>query len=150
VTKTALYLIISKNQIFIWKFISFLHLCLWQKKEEYTSLMLGVWKCYFQHPHIHMTKYLIVRCLRVRIVSQTLIDWDLCIQFEVLFFFHLRHASLNMWVVFGHGIFYSHLWYSRLRGKRFTVCTEIAIILWTVRFTIRGGRLRYKRYDAHF
>jgi hypothetical protein len=32
-----------------------------------------------------------------------------------------------------------------LRGKRFTVCTEIAII-----FTIRGGRLRYKRYDAHF
>ena len=32
-----------------------------------------------------------------------------------------------------------------LRGKRFTVCTEIVII-----FTIRGGRLRYKRYDAHF
>ena len=32
-----------------------------------------------------------------------------------------------------------------LRGKRFTVCTEIAII-----FTIRGGHLRYKRYDAHF
>ena len=32
-----------------------------------------------------------------------------------------------------------------LRGKRFTVCTKIAII-----FTIRGGRLRYKRYDAHF
>jgi hypothetical protein len=26
------------------------------------------------------------------------------------------------------------------------VCTEIA----TVRFTIRGGRLRYKRYDAYF
>ena len=37
-----------------------------------------------------------------------------------------------------------------LRGKRFTVCTEITIILGTVRFTIRGGRLRYKRYDAHF
>ena len=37
-----------------------------------------------------------------------------------------------------------------LRGKRFTVCTEIAIILETVRFTIRGGHLRYKRYDAHF
>ena len=37
-----------------------------------------------------------------------------------------------------------------LRGKRFTVCTEIMIILGTVRFTIRGGRLRYKRYDAHF
>jgi hypothetical protein len=34
-----------------------------------------------------------------------------------------------------------------LRGKRFTVCTEIAIILGTVRFTIRGGRLRY---NAHF
>ena len=30
-----------------------------------------------------------------------------------------------------------------LRGKRFTVCTEIAIILGTVRFTIRGGHLRY-------
>ena len=28
-----------------------------------------------------------------------------------------------------------------LRGKRFTVCTKIAIILGTVRFTIRGGRL---------
>ena len=26
-----------------------------------------------------------------------------------------------------------------LRGKRFTVCTEIAIILGTVRFTIRGA-----------
>jgi hypothetical protein len=37
-----------------------------------------------------------------------------------------------------------------VRGKRFTVCTEIAIILGRVRFTIRGGRLRYKRYDAHF
>jgi hypothetical protein len=37
-----------------------------------------------------------------------------------------------------------------IRGKRFTVCTEITIILGTVRFTIRGGRLRYKRYDAHF
>jgi hypothetical protein len=37
-----------------------------------------------------------------------------------------------------------------VRGKRFTVCTEIEIILGTVRFTIRGGRLRYKRYDAHF
>jgi hypothetical protein len=37
-----------------------------------------------------------------------------------------------------------------LREKRFTVCTEITIILGTVRFTIRGGRLRYKRYDAHF
>jgi hypothetical protein len=37
-----------------------------------------------------------------------------------------------------------------IRGKRFTVCTEIVIILGTVRFTIRGGRLRYKRYDAHF
>ena len=37
-----------------------------------------------------------------------------------------------------------------LRGKRFTVCTEIAIILVTVRFTICGDRLRYKRYDAHF
>ena len=37
-----------------------------------------------------------------------------------------------------------------VRGKQFTVCTEITIILGTVRFTIRGGRLRYKRYDAHF
>ena len=37
-----------------------------------------------------------------------------------------------------------------LRGKQFTVCTEIAIILGTVRFTIRGGRLQYKQYDAHF
>ena len=37
-----------------------------------------------------------------------------------------------------------------LRGKRFTVCTEIVIILGTVRFTMHGGRLRYKRYDAHF
>ena len=34
-----------------------------------------------------------------------------------------------------------------VRGKRFTVCTEITIIVQTVRFTIRGGR---KRYDAHF
>ena len=40
--------------------------------------------------------------------------------------------------------------YLPLRGKRFTVCNEITIILGTVRFTIRGGRLRYKRYDAHF
>jgi hypothetical protein len=39
---------------------------------------------------------------------------------------------------------------SDVRGKRFTVCTEIANILGTVRFTIRGGSLRYKRYDAHF
>jgi hypothetical protein len=38
----------------------------------------------------------------------------------------------------------------RLRGKRFTLCTEIAIILRTVWFTIRGDRLRYKRYNAHF
>jgi hypothetical protein len=38
----------------------------------------------------------------------------------------------------------------KLRGKRFTVFTEIVIILGTVRFTIRGGRLRYKRYDPHF
>ena len=30
------------------------------------------------------------------------------------------------------------------------LCTEITIILGTVRFMIRGGRLRYKRYDAHF
>ena len=37
-----------------------------------------------------------------------------------------------------------------LKGKRSTVCTEIAILLGTVRFTIRGGRLRCKRYDAHF
>jgi hypothetical protein len=36
------------------------------------------------------------------------------------------------------------------KRKRFTVCTEITIILGTVQFTIRGGRLRYKRYDAHF
>jgi hypothetical protein len=28
------------------------------------------------------------------------------------------------------------------------VCTEIAIILGMVQFTIRGGLLRYKRYDA--
>jgi hypothetical protein len=40
--------------------------------------------------------------------------------------------------------------YFLIRGKRFTVCTEIVIILGMVRFTIRGGRLRYKRYDAHF
>ena len=40
---------------------------------------------------------------------------------------------------------------SGLRGKRFTVCTEITIILGRVRrFTIRGGLLRYKRYDANF
>ena len=32
----------------------------------------------------------------------------------------------------------------KVRGKRFTVCLE------TVRFKIRGGRLLYKRYDAHF
>ena len=37
-----------------------------------------------------------------------------------------------------------------VRGKRFTVCTKIAIILGTVRFTIRGGRLRYNRYNAKF
>jgi hypothetical protein len=37
-----------------------------------------------------------------------------------------------------------------LRGKRFTAYTEITIILGTVRFTIRGGHLQYKRYDAHF
>jgi hypothetical protein len=37
-----------------------------------------------------------------------------------------------------------------VKGKRFTVCTEITIILGTVRVTIRGGRLRYKRYDATF
>ena len=37
-----------------------------------------------------------------------------------------------------------------IRGKRFTICTEITIILGTVRFMIRGGSLRYKRYDAHF
>jgi hypothetical protein len=37
-----------------------------------------------------------------------------------------------------------------VRGQRFTVFTEISIILGTVRFTIRGGHLRYKRYDAHF
>ena len=36
-----------------------------------------------------------------------------------------------------------------VRGKRFTVCTEIVINLGTIWFTIRGGRLRYKRYDAH-
>jgi hypothetical protein len=38
--------------------------------------------------------------------------------------------------------------YIVLRGKRFTI-PEITIILGLVRFTIRGGRLRYKRYDAH-
>ena len=46
--------------------------------------------------------------------------------------------------------FVSNLRQVGVRGKRFTVCTEIAIILGTARFTIRGGRLRYKRYDAHF
>jgi hypothetical protein len=35
-------------------------------------------------------------------------------------------------------------------SNRFIVCTEIMIILGMVQFTIRGGRLRYKRYDAHF
>ena len=35
----------------------------------------------------------------------------------------------------------------QLRGKRFTVCTEITIILGAVRFTIRGGHLWY---NAHF
>jgi hypothetical protein len=35
----------------------------------------------------------------------------------------------------------------KLRGKRFTVCTKIVIILGTVRFMICGGRLRY---EAHF
>ena len=45
-------------------------------------------------------------------------------------------------------IVYRYLWSSlQVRGKRFTVCTEIMIILGTVRFMIRGGRLRY---DAHF
>ena len=38
----------------------------------------------------------------------------------------------------------------KVRGKRFTVCTEIAIILEMIWFTISGGCLRYKRYDAHF
>ena len=47
-------------------------------------------------------------------------------------------------------LFESYFPYLKVRGKRFTVCTEIALILGTVRFTIRGGRLRYKRYDAHF
>jgi hypothetical protein len=43
-----------------------------------------------------------------------------------------------------------YLWSSlQVRGKRFTVCTEITIILGTVRFMIRGGRL-HVRYDAHF
>jgi hypothetical protein len=46
--------------------------------------------------------------------------------------------------------FVSNLRQVGVRGKRFSVCTEIAIILGTARFTIRGGRLRYKRYDAHF
>jgi hypothetical protein len=36
---------------------------------------------------------------------------------------------------------------SDVRGKRFTIFTEIT---GTVQFTIRGGCLRYKRYDAHF
>ena len=36
------------------------------------------------------------------------------------------------------------------KGETIHRITEIAIILWTVRFMIRGGRLRYKRYDAHF
>jgi hypothetical protein len=38
----------------------------------------------------------------------------------------------------------------QVRGKRFTVCTEITIILGMVRFTILGGHLQYKQYDAHF
>ena len=46
-------------------------------------------------------------------------------------------------------IVYRYLWSSlQVRGKRFTVCTEITIILGTVRFMIRGGRL-HVRYDAH-
>jgi hypothetical protein len=36
------------------------------------------------------------------------------------------------------------------KGETIHCITEIAIILWTVRFMIRGCRLRYKRYDAHF
>ena len=35
-------------------------------------------------------------------------------------------------------------------NRNYTKCTEIAIILGTVRFTIYGGHFRYKRYDAHF
>jgi hypothetical protein len=50
------------------------------------------------------------------------------------------------------GLLYSlyHADIQQIRGKRFTVCTEITIILGAVWFTIHGGRLRYKRYDAHF
>ena len=40
--------------------------------------------------------------------------------------------------------------YTMVRGKRFTVCTVIAIILEMVQFTIRGGHLRYQQYDPHF
>jgi hypothetical protein len=42
------------------------------------------------------------------------------------------------------------LLFIEVRGKQFTICTEIVIILGMVRFMICGGRLRYKRYDAHF
>ena len=55
--------------------------------------------------------------------------------------FSAKHAALRR---------KSKDWLARNKGKRFTICTEIAIILGTVWFTIRGGRLRYKRYDAHF
>ena len=65
---------------------------------------------------------------------QSILDTTLCDQ-------------INQWSV---AVWWFSSGASQVRGKRFTVCTEITIILGTVRFTIRGGCLRYKWYNAHF
>jgi hypothetical protein len=59
----------------------------------------------------------------------------------------LLMVRLVLFIICGEMIDWLDLSVFQLRGKRFTVCTEITIILWTVRFTIRGGRLWY---NAHF
>jgi hypothetical protein len=63
---------------------------------------------------------------------------------SVLVLINIMSESINTTILNKHSSILA------LRGKRFTVCTEITIILGMVRFMIRGGRLRYKRYDAHF
>jgi hypothetical protein len=90
------------------------------------------------------------------------ITFNFCVNFQIdgLLFYKRSSPYINgitddcLWLkphmlidLLGADLFFIVL---QVRGKRFTVCTEIAIILGTVRFTIRGGRLRYKRYDAHF
>ena len=110
------------------------------KPREFRTSVFNRWRCLLSlwvHGVLYSGEFL---TKTIAAPSQEMVEGGVMIFFEenkVLVVEYIRRNLKNK-----HDL--------KIRGKRFTVCTEITIILGTVRFTIRGGRLRYKRYDAHF